>query len=128
MRTTTLRSLALAATGAVALFGTVALGGSRENLLRGIRSFAHSYVSAADIWVTNPGDNQAVNEFSVGQARGADRERVPAVAGVQAFQGGFLELGNAPRVDHRPPAGRQPAGARRARSSRATPTTAERSA
>jgi len=93
LRTTTLRSLALAATGAVALFGSVALGGSRENLLRGIRSFAHSYVSAADIWVTNPGDNQAVNEFSVGQ-HAARIARVPAVAGVQAFQGGFLVLGN----------------------------------
>jgi len=93
LRTTTLRSLALAATGAVALFGSVALGGSRENLLRGIRSFAHSYVAAADIWVTNPGDNQAVNEFSPGGAA-ARIARVPGVAGVQAFQGGFEELGN----------------------------------
>jgi putative ABC transport system permease protein len=93
LRTTTLRSLALAATGAVALFGSVALGGSRENLLRGIHSFAHSYVAAADIWVTNPGDNQAVNEFSAG--RDAARiSKVPAVAGVRSFQGGFLELGN----------------------------------
>ena len=93
LRTTTLRSLALAATGAVALFGSVALGGSRENLLRGIRSFAHSYVSAADIWVTNPGDNQAVNEFSPSHAAA----RIARVAGVQevnTFQGGFLELGN----------------------------------
>jgi putative ABC transport system permease protein len=95
LRTTTLRSLALAATGAVALFGSVALGGSRENLLRGIHSFAHSYVGAADVWVTNPGDNQAVNEFSGGQA--ATRiARVPGVAGVRVFQGGFLEFGSHP--------------------------------
>jgi putative ABC transport system permease protein len=93
LRTTTLRSLALAATGAVALFGSVALGGSRENLLRGIRSFAHSYVAAADIWVTNPGDNQAVNEFSPGQAA-ARIARVAGVARASSFQGGFLELGN----------------------------------
>jgi putative ABC transport system permease protein len=93
LRTTTLRSLALAATGAVALFGSVALGGSRENLLRGIHTFAHSYVSAADVWVTNPGDNQAVNEFAEGQA--ATRiASVPSVAGVRVFQGGFLELGS----------------------------------
>jgi putative ABC transport system permease protein len=93
LRTTTLRSLALAATGAVALFGSVALGGSRENLLQGIHSFAHSYVSAAEIWVTNPGDNQAVDEFSPGQ--GAARiASVPAVARVRTFQGGFLALGS----------------------------------
>ena len=93
LRATTLRSLALAATGAVALLGTIALGGSRENLLRGIHSFAHSYVAAADIWVTNPGDNQAVNEFSGGQDA-ARIARVPGVENVSTFQGGFMELGN----------------------------------
>ena len=95
LRTTTLRSLALAATGAVALFGSVALGGSRENLLRGIHSFAHSYVSAADVWVTNSGDNQAVNEFSEGQAA-ARIASVPGVASVRVFGGGFLEFGSNP--------------------------------
>ena len=93
LRTTTLRSLALAGTGAVALFGSVALGGSRENLLQGIRTFAHSYVSAADIWVTNPGDNQAVDEFSPGAAA-ARIASVPAVASVRTFQGGFLAFGS----------------------------------
>ena len=44
LQATTLRSLALAATGAVALFGSVALGGARDDLLRGIRSFSSSYV------------------------------------------------------------------------------------
>lgn len=93
LRTTTLRPLALAATGAVALFGSVALGGSRENLLRGIKSFAHSYVAAADIWVTNPGDNQAVNGFSAG--KDASRiAQIPGVASVRTFQGGFVELGS----------------------------------
>ena len=93
LRATTIRSLALAATGAVALLGTVALGGSRENLLRGIRSFAHSYVAAADIWVTNPGDNQAVDEFTPGSAV-SRISALPAVSSVTAFHGGFLELGS----------------------------------
>jgi putative ABC transport system permease protein len=92
LRATTLRSLALAATGAVALFGSVALGGSRENLLRGIRGFASSYVADADIWVANPGDNQAVDEFSP-DGDGARIARVPGVASVRTFQGGFLQLG-----------------------------------
>jgi putative ABC transport system permease protein len=92
LQATTLRSLALAATGAVALFGSVALGGSREDLLRGIRSFSASYVADADIWVSTPGDNQAVNEFSPGHAAQAIA-RVPGVAGVSAFQGSFSQLG-----------------------------------
>jgi putative ABC transport system permease protein len=93
MRATTPRSFALAATGAVALFGSVALGGARENLLRGIGSSAHSYVSDASIWVSEPGDNQAVNDFSPGETA-ARIARVPGVAAVHSFQGGFLTLGN----------------------------------
>lgn len=93
LRATTLRSLALAATGAVALFGSVALGGSRANLLSGIDSFAHSYVADADVWVSNPGDNQAVNSFSPGDAA-ARIAHLPAVAAVHSFQGGFSQLGS----------------------------------
>jgi putative ABC transport system permease protein len=92
LRATTVRSLALAATGAVALFGSVALGGSRQNLLSGIKSFAHSYVADADIWVSNPGDNQAVEGFS-GRVAAARIAHVPGVASVQTFQGDFLQLG-----------------------------------
>jgi putative ABC transport system permease protein len=92
LQATALRSLALAATGAVALFGSVALGGSRDDLLRGIRTFASSYVADAGVWVSNPRDNQAVNEFSPG-ADAAAIGRVPGVAGVRVFQGGFMQLG-----------------------------------
>jgi putative ABC transport system permease protein len=92
LRATTLRSLALAATGAVALFGSVALGGARANLLSGIRTFAHAYVKDAEVWVTQPGDNQGVNDFSVA-GRAAQIARVGGVDSVRGFQGGFLTLG-----------------------------------
>jgi putative ABC transport system permease protein len=93
LRATTLRSLALAATGAVALFGSVALGGARANLLHGIGGFAHSYAADAQIWVSEPGDNQAVNDFQPGDA--ATRiAKAPGVTGVRAFQGSFLVLGS----------------------------------
>jgi putative ABC transport system permease protein len=91
LRATSLRSLALAGTGAVALFGSVALGGSRADLVRGIRSFAHSYSADANIWVTNPGDNQATIDFRTHNY--ATRiARLPGVAQVSAFQGGFLQV------------------------------------
>lgn len=92
LRASTVRSLALAATGAVALFGSVALGGSRDDLLRGISSFANGYVADAHIWVTNPGDNQAADSFDPGTSKTAIA-RLPVVEGVRAFQGGFLTLG-----------------------------------
>jgi putative ABC transport system permease protein len=92
LRASTVRSLALAATGAVALFGSVALGGSRDDLLRGIGTFSKSYVADAEVWVSNPGDNQATDAFDPGTSATAIA-RLPAVASVRAFHGGFLTLG-----------------------------------
>lgn len=91
LRSTALRSLALAGTGAIALFGGVALGGARSDLTHGIEGFARSYSADASIWVGNPGDNQAVVPFAP-----SDLQRsiaaLPEVKSVQSFQGGFLQL------------------------------------
>jgi putative ABC transport system permease protein len=89
LRATTVSSLALAATGAVALFGSVALGGSRDDLLRGIGGYTSHYVAGADLWVVNPHDNQAINNFRPDQYA-ARISAVPGVAGVHTFQGSFL--------------------------------------
>jgi putative ABC transport system permease protein len=89
---TTLRSLALAATGAVALFGSVALGGARANLLSGIHGFAHAYAADAPIWVGEPQDNQATGRLAANGQRAAIA-RLPSVASVRAFQGAFLTVG-----------------------------------
>lgn len=91
LRATTVRSLALAATGSVALFGSVALGGSRGDLLRGIERFASSYSSDAAVWVGNPGDNQATVDFR-DQGAAARIQAIGGVSGVRTFQGGFLQL------------------------------------
>jgi putative ABC transport system permease protein len=93
LQATTLRSLALASTGAVALFGSVALGGARNDLLRGIHGFAHSYSADASIWVSNPGDNQTTSDF-VDDGQAARIARLVGVARVNVFQGGFVQLGN----------------------------------
>jgi putative ABC transport system permease protein len=92
VRATTLRSLALAATGAVALFGSVALGGARANLLDGIRGFAHSYAADAQIWVGEPGDNQATVQLA-GDGDARRIARLPGVGTVRSYQGAFLTLG-----------------------------------
>jgi putative ABC transport system permease protein len=90
LRATTLRSLALAATGAVAVFGSVAIGGARDDLLRGIGRYTSDYVGTADVWVVNPRDNQATNELGDGvQARVA---AVPGVAAVRPYRGSFLDV------------------------------------
>jgi putative ABC transport system permease protein len=93
LRSTTLRSLALAATGALALFGSIALGGARSDLLRGISRYTAHYVAGADIWVVNPHDNQAINEFAPDH-HAATIARVSGIARVDSFQGGFMDLGS----------------------------------
>jgi putative ABC transport system permease protein len=92
LRAATVRSLALAATGAVALFGSVALGGSRQDLLHGIRHVAHAYAADAAVWVTSPGDNQATVQFRASEDA-ARLARVPGVSAVAVFQGSFLDVG-----------------------------------
>ena len=90
---TTLRSLALVATGAAALFGAVALGGARDDLVRGIGGFGLHYSNEADIWVSTPHDNQSVTAFSSGNRA----QRIALVAGVQSvttLNGGLLDVGN----------------------------------
>lgn len=93
LRATSTRSLALAATGAVALFGSVALGSSRNDLLRGIDGYTTHYARSAEVWVVNPHDNQATDGFALdGQATRI--ARLPNVANVGVFYGSFLNFGN----------------------------------
>jgi putative ABC transport system permease protein len=94
LKATTVRTLALAATGAVALFGAVALGGARSDLLRGIGGFAHSYSHDVSIWVANPGESGQATETFRADGYAQRIARVPGVARVYTFQGSFLDLGN----------------------------------
>ncbi len=91
LRATTLRSLALAATGAVALFGSVALGGARDDLLRGIEGYIHNYVDGANLWVLNPSDSTAVEPLPTTYAARIDQ--IPGVSHVTPFQDGYLNIG-----------------------------------
>jgi putative ABC transport system permease protein len=95
LRATPLRSLVLAATGAVAIFGSVALGGARGDLLRGIDRFSRSYTADAGVWVINPDDNQAVVPINASLGDGVARRigQLPGVAHVATFEGGLLDVG-----------------------------------
>jgi putative ABC transport system permease protein len=89
LQATTVRSFALAATGALALFGSIALGGARGDLAHGIAGFAHSYAADATLWVGNRGDDQAVVDFAAGDL-GRRISRLPGVSHVATYRGGFV--------------------------------------
>ena len=93
LRDTTLRSLALVATGAAALFGAVALGGARDDLVRESAGSPHNIQARRSIWAVTPSDNQSVIAFSPD-----DHERriasLPGVLGVEALDGSLLNFGD----------------------------------
>jgi putative ABC transport system permease protein len=103
LRATTARSLALAATGAVAVFGSVSAEGAHRDLLNGLYRDYAQYVSTAGLWVTGPHDDLATNSFPAG---GLSRPiaHVSGVAAVRTYQGGFLDVeGRRAWVIARPP-------------------------
>jgi putative ABC transport system permease protein len=93
MKATTLRSLALAATGAVALFGSIALGGARDDLLRALHGFASTYSAEASVWVLNPHDTAAANDF-IPSRYPALIDSVSGVAKVETYQSQFMVIGS----------------------------------
>jgi len=93
LRTTSLRSLGLVATGAVAVFGAVGLEGAHRNLLNGLFDDYRGYVSTADVWIAQPDDDLALQPFD----RRDLVRRISAVDGVRAvrtYGGGLLDLGS----------------------------------
>lgn len=89
LRARTLRSLALAATGAVALFGSVALSGAQHDLLRGLNNFAQAYATDGEIWVVNPGYIPETTSF-VADGYTSRISHVAGVTGVHVLQSEFM--------------------------------------
>jgi putative ABC transport system permease protein len=92
LRATTLRSLALAATGAIAVFGSVVAEGSHQDLLHGLYSDYAQYVASADLWIVNNNDDLATQSFSA-NGLPARVAAVRGVASVRSYQGSFLDFG-----------------------------------
>ncbi|MGH2854523.1 MAG: FtsX-like permease family protein, partial [Solirubrobacteraceae bacterium] len=92
LRSTATRSVALAGVAALAVYGSVAIGGARQDLLRGIDGAIVHYFATADIWVVNGDEIFNTNSFA-GDGIAARIARVPGVASVRTYQGGLLDVG-----------------------------------
>jgi putative ABC transport system permease protein len=93
LEATATRSVALAAIAALAVYGSLAIGGARTDLIHGLETAIAQYENTADIWVTT-GDN-VFNTDSF-QADGTQNRiaRLPGVASVRADQGALLDVGD----------------------------------
>ena len=88
---TRIRSLAVALTGAIAVFGTVAIGGAQVNLRHGLQASAGDIDSGAQIWVSPRSQTslltttpfQAIDTNTISRAAG--------VAAVGVYRGSFLD-------------------------------------
>jgi putative ABC transport system permease protein len=88
------RSLAIAATGAIAVFGGVAIGGASANLQRGLNRLAAEANLVTDLWVSPAG---ATNTLATTAFRTSDQarlSRLPGVKSVSIYRGGFLDIGD----------------------------------
>ncbi len=92
---TRIRSLAIVATGAIAVFGVVSIQGAQENLQRGLDASAHDIDSSADVWISPQGESNAfaTTPFTSPVGPGA-LARVPGVRNVSVYRGSFLTWGN----------------------------------
>lgn len=95
-RTTHLRTLAVAATGGVAVFATVAIGGAHADLERGLQQSAREIDGNADVWVTfsGAGNTLGTTYFARPERYVASLERLPGVRRVLPYRGSFLDVGS----------------------------------
>jgi putative ABC transport system permease protein len=87
---TRVRSLAIALVAAFALFGMVEFQGMQSNLRTGLFASAHNLDSRADIWVVPSGRSSLLNTASFKPTHVNALARVPGVASLSLYRGGFL--------------------------------------
>lgn len=92
-RATHLRTLAVAATGGIAVFATVAIGGAHADLERGLQQSAREIDGNADVWVTFEGaGNTLATTYVARPDRYAALGELPGVRRVLPYRGGFLDI------------------------------------
>jgi putative ABC transport system permease protein len=90
---TRVRSLAIATTAAVAVFGIVEFHGIQRNLTNGLDSSARSIDSGAQLWVTPSGEASTLVTVPFKDAYSHALARLPGVQAVGLYRGGFLNWG-----------------------------------
>jgi len=91
---TRVRSLAIALTAAVAVFGTVAVEGARVNLQHGLDESARQIDGSANVWISPRGEASILTTTSFRGIDTAALAHLPGVRKVSAYYGSFLNWGD----------------------------------
>jgi putative ABC transport system permease protein len=94
LRSTWARTVGIAATGAVAVFGSVAIQGAHADLQRGLDQSAHDVSSAAEVWAFPPGLSNLLATAAFRAQATSRLARLPGVQSASVYRGGFLDFGN----------------------------------
>jgi putative ABC transport system permease protein len=95
------RTLAVAATGAVAVFGSVALQGAHGDLLRGLNRTSQDVAAVGDVWAVAPG---SANLLVTTPFPAPELARGHGIEQLEVYRGGFLDVGDRRMRVFAPPA------------------------
>jgi len=87
------RAIGVAATGAIAVFGAVAIQGAHADLLKGLQNAAHDENAFTDLWVSPPGAYNLLRTAPFAPTQQAALARLPGVRSVAVYRGGLLDWG-----------------------------------
>ncbi len=88
------RSLAIAATGAIAVFGSVTIQGSHQDLQNGLDRLFGEVTSASDLWVLPFGSENLLATIPFHARDVPPLDRLPGVQAVGVYRGSLLEYGD----------------------------------
>lgn len=86
------RSIAVAAIASLAVFGSVAIGGARNDLVDGLQRGFDDHVGTADLWITTTGQSLTTDPFRLTPRELARLRAAPEIAAVRLYRGGMLDL------------------------------------
>jgi putative ABC transport system permease protein len=90
---TRVRSLAIAATAAIAVFGIVEFQGTQTNLKNGLDSSTRDLDSSASVWVTPRGQSSLLGTIPFKAVNTASLTRLAGVGSVGIYRGSLLNWG-----------------------------------
>jgi putative ABC transport system permease protein len=88
------RAIGVAATGAIAVFGAVAIQGAHADLLKGLENAAHDENAFTDLWVSPPGAYNLLRTAPFTPSRQHALEGLSGVRAVRVYRGGLLDWGS----------------------------------
>jgi putative ABC transport system permease protein len=88
------RSLAIAATGAIAVFGSVSIQGAHANLQRGLDRSTNEVNAVTALWAAPAGTQNLLATTPFAPSDVAKLARLPGVSGVALYRAGFLGFAN----------------------------------